>query len=124
MSEEIQVGDVVRSFDEYGTVSDEVAADLMGEDACYIVGVVEGIREPGRRYKIRVVSRIVRGTPSPIGSSHVYPPLNGEETLMGTLQNGVRLVVRDKYVGEAMVEVARERFYKEIGLFETGRRIQ
>ena len=132
MSEEIQVGDVVRSFDQYGPVSDEVAADLTGEDACYVVGVVEGIREPGSgqrpsqlddcsRYESRVVSRIVRGTPSPIGSSHVYPPLNGTESLMGTVMDGVKLVVRDKYVGKGLVEVARARFEREVGLFQTGR---
>lgn len=134
MSEEIQAGDVVRSFDQYGPVSDEVAADLTGEDACYIVGVVEGIREPGSglrpshlddcsRYEIRVVSRIVRGTPSPIGSSHVYPPLNGTASLMGNVMDGVKLVVRDKYVGDAMIEVARARFAREFAMFETGRAV-
>ena len=117
--EDIEVGDLVRSFDHYGEVDAEMAADLTGRDACYVMGVVEPPDEVSQsfedceRYTIRIVSRIVKGRPRELGESHVYPPVNGTPTLMGRIQSGVRLVARDPFLAGAMVEAARLRIRTE-----------
>lgn len=85
MSDIIQVGDAVRSYD-------FPDSDLMGE--CYIEGVIENIEwhEGCERYKIRVTARIWEGMREGITADpmYVYPPVNGTPTLMGRVTSGVR----------------------------------
>lgn len=79
MTDEIKIGDVVRSFDFN-------SRDLKGERACYVEGVVEGTTEIEgcTRYKIRVTKRIWAGLKTPIkGDGYCYPPLNGTPKLFG-----------------------------------------
>ena len=117
--QDIEVGDIVRSFDHYGEVDAEMASDLTGENACYVIGIVEPPDEVSQsfedceRYTIRIVSRIVNGRTRPLGESHVYPPVNGTPTLMGRIQSGVRLVARDPFLAGAMAEAARLRIRTE-----------
>ena len=84
MSDIIQIGDTVRSYDfpDYGNTT------------CYIDGIVEGIEwlEGCERYKIRVTARILEGKREGVTADtmYVYPPVNGTPTLTGRVTNGVR----------------------------------
>ena len=83
MSDIIQIGDTVRSYDFPDSALE-----------CYIEGVIENIEwhEGCERYKIRVTARIWEGKREGITADpmYVYPPVNGTPTLMGRVTNGVR----------------------------------
>lgn len=85
MSDIIQVGDTVRSYD---------FPDNRALEHCYIEGVIENVEwhEGCERYKIRVTARIWEGKREGITADpmYVYPPVNGTPTLMGRVTSGVR----------------------------------
>jgi hypothetical protein len=83
VTNEIKVGDRVRSYDFPGS-----------RDDCYIEGVVEevGIMLEGcPRYKIRGERIVWRGKDEGAPADpYVYPPVNGTPTLFGDVTNGVK----------------------------------
>jgi len=106
---EIKVGSTVRSFD-FARSGDRMGRDLMGERACYVIGVVESIgRRPEAslggcdRYEIRVVARVWGGEVAvpPQGDvprdhavlapQYVYPPVNGTPKMGGDVCDSVEL---------------------------------
>lgn len=69
--------------------------DFAGVEHCYAEGVVEEITEPRegcRRYKVRVERRVFDGREIAPDAPHVYPPVNGTQSLMGGRTNLVERV--------------------------------
>jgi hypothetical protein len=87
---EIKVGDKVRSFDFEGR------RNLTGERACYIEGVVMGFREIEgcQRYEIKLTRRVFGGEDGPFAGT-MYPPVNGTSTLFGDTTDGVVKIEED-----------------------------
>ena len=70
--------------------------DLEGPDACYVEGVVEGLKnvEGCLRYDIRVTREVFKGVErkfeeGPWPSHRVYPLVNGTPTILGRITDGV-----------------------------------
>lgn len=86
----IQVGDLVRSYD-FNHMRDHV-----GENACYIEGVVQEIVNTSGcdRYKIRCTRRVIAGEREPrdIGKEY-FPPINGIPTVFGGLTSFVEKIM-------------------------------
>jgi hypothetical protein len=85
MTNDINIGDKVRSFD--------FAAhrDIEGPDACFAEGIVEGFYTIGcTRFDIRVTRAVWEGKEvlTEVGT-RIAPPLNGTPTNMGRITDGV-----------------------------------
>ncbi len=96
---QIQVGDIVRSFD-----FPDHNRDLTSPLACFVDGEVVDI---GRfdfgyvgsgsrscdRYQIRVIRRVFGGADEPFADEFVYPPVNGTRRYLGGVTDGVELIM-------------------------------
>jgi len=89
-NDNIQVGDMVRSFD-FPTLN----RSEVGEDACYVEGeVVEFRRIEGRtRYVIRATRRVFGGKEVEAEQRNFYPPVNGTPCAFGrSVTDGVEKI--------------------------------
>lgn len=92
-TQEIQIGDKVRSFD-----FPDRSRNLTGETAAYVEGVVEDFEEFGgcQCYSIRVTRDVFRGDDMELqfsrAGSIVVAPVNGTKTLFGDVTNGVEKI--------------------------------
>lgn len=93
MTNEIKIGDRVRSFDFPGRVR-----DLEGERACYAIGRVEEVvrRNGCDRYMIKVEYVVYRGSKEFASEEFIYPPVNGTPTWLGEVCNGVEAISAER----------------------------
>jgi hypothetical protein len=85
MTNDINIGDKVRSFDF------PKHRDIEGPDACFAEGFVEGFKKIGcTRFDIRVTRAVWEGKEVPTEEgTRIAPPLNGTPTNMGRITDGV-----------------------------------
>ena len=87
---EIDVGNVVRSFDF------PYRRDLHGEHACYMEGEVTDIVEHPhfgyKCYEIQVTRTVFGGKEYNDGPLTIYPPVNGTYKALGGVTDGVEVV--------------------------------
>lgn len=82
MTNDINIGDKVRSFD-FPT-----HRDIEGPDACFVEGIVEGFE--GNHLVIKVTREVFEGEDlEVIGGRKVRAPLNGLRTSRGRITDGV-----------------------------------
>jgi len=90
----IKIGDRVRSHD-----FPERLLPASTRKPCYAEGVVESITDPAThefrdcaRYQIRVERRVFSGEEVTEFEPHVFPPVNGTVSWLGSPVNGVKRV--------------------------------
>lgn len=112
MSDTIEAGDRVRSFD---FAWRQGGRDLAGPRACYVEGEVVRLLPVGERfafdahgetaeahfpdctrYVVRVERRIFRGEPCEPSGPYVFPPTNGTPTILGETCRGVERIDPDQ----------------------------
>lgn len=89
MTNDINIGDKVRSFD-FSSMPN--GFDIEGPDACFIEGIVEGFIEVEgcMRYDIKATRRVFNGVEKDIEEGQRFiPPVNGTPTMLGRITNGV-----------------------------------
>lgn len=92
MTNDINIGDKVRSFD-FSRMPN--GRDIEGPDACFIEGIVEGFTkvEGCMRYDIKATRRVFNGVEKDIEEGQRFtPPLNGTPTNMGRITDGVEKI--------------------------------
>ena len=110
MSEQVQVGDKVRSFDFADPRHPEWGRDLEGERAAYVEGLVVAVLPAGAefavergkvacfpdcdRYAIKVETRVWSGKREAPREAEtwVFPPVNGTPASFGGEMNGVEVI--------------------------------
>jgi hypothetical protein len=82
MTQAIQAGDKVRSY------------DFEGRRDCYVEGVVSGFEEVEgcNRYVLRAERRVIEGREVASEADTFYPPVNGTPRLFGGVCDGVELI--------------------------------
>ena len=86
MTNDINIGDKVRSFDFHNS------RDIEGPDACFVEGIVESFKEIEgcTRFEIKVTREVFRGEERQVEEGErAFPPLNGTPTNRGRITDGV-----------------------------------